>query len=101
MGINSTEWVIQENNVCIVIGCSGQTYSLLLSSTQVDSIFSYLRHVTGGEDFQIRPEGMNKLILVLKLERTIRSIKKKPLKDAYIAQDGPLDTGSYPSAVDD
>ena len=36
--INSRKWVIQQINVCILVHCPGQRYSLLLSTTQVDAL---------------------------------------------------------------
>ena len=38
MGVNSTERVIQEVDVTVLIHSPGQTHSLLLTSTQVDAL---------------------------------------------------------------
>ena len=38
MRVYSTEWIIQEINVVVLIDSPGQTHSLLLTTTQVDTL---------------------------------------------------------------
>ncbi len=44
--IHCTEWVIKEINVCLVVDCSGQTHSGLLSSTESHSSLTHQCQVT-------------------------------------------------------
>ena len=38
MSINSTKWIVQEVNVTILVDSSCHTHSLLLATTEVDSL---------------------------------------------------------------
>ena len=75
MGVNSTERVIQEVDVTVLIHSPCQTHSLLLSSTQVDALremsdtisheataagaylLSNLNHVSSRQNVQVRYKG--------------------------------------------
>ena len=35
MSINGTEWIVEENDVCVLISCSGQAHSLFLATREV------------------------------------------------------------------
>ena len=40
VGIHSAEWVVQQIDVSVIVHSSGQAHSLLLSSTQVDTLMN-------------------------------------------------------------
>ena len=39
MRVDSTEWVVQQVDVCLLVDSPRQTHSLLLTSTQVDTLW--------------------------------------------------------------
>ena len=45
MRVHSTKWVIQEIYVSLLVDCSSQTHSLLLTSTKIDTLKGFGRGV--------------------------------------------------------
>ena len=58
VGVNSTERVIQEVDITVLIHSPGKTHSLLLSSTQVDALLNF--NDTNYNACELQPSGIGK-----------------------------------------
>jgi hypothetical protein len=53
MGIDGTQRVVQQNDVTLRVGRSGQTDPLLLTTTEIDALLSNLSQIPTGQELQI------------------------------------------------
>ncbi len=53
VSINGREWVIETNNIGVVIERTGNVDTLLLTTTEVDTLLADLGQITSGQDGKI------------------------------------------------